>query len=124
MKRVICIATTIVIIAFLTVLALQLASVIDNRFSSNTLSAFDIISELSLYILVGILVVNVIVSYMVKKYSNISSNVTICLVYILLGTTIISVNTVIWVWTMTLGLTIILLLFQIDDIISSLKKSK
>lgn len=115
-ERVLYIFLGVIICSVWLVIILNLTKVISLYFSTETMNLFSSISEISLYILVCVLILNSFLYYLVKKYNEMYKNITISLVYLLLATTIISVNVMIWVWVLALGLTFLLLVLSVFDL--------
>lgn len=106
----------IITIAFLVAIILISNNTISLYFPTGIMNVFTAISEISLYILVFVLIVNSFLPYFVKKDKDRLKNITISLVYFLLATTIISVNVVIWAWIPAFGLTFLLFMLSIFDL--------
>lgn len=110
----------IIIVLFWTVLILQLAGVLSWYFPQKVMSIFSTISEISLYFIIVVLILNLIFTYVIRKYRERYEDrfikVILSSIYCLLAFTIISVNVFIFVWVIAVGLTAILFLFSIFDL--------
>lgn len=98
------------------VATLGLTGKINLYFSTEIMSVFSSISEISLYMLFCILAINTVLYCFVKKHKERFNNIITSFVYLLLATTIISVNVVIYVWVIALAVTILLLILSVFDI--------
>ncbi len=99
-----------------TILILLSFGIINSHFSDDTMHTFSRISEISLYCLSIVLFINFVLSKKKGKYKALFEKLTLSSVYLLLGLTIISVNVPIYIWSIAVSLTVILMLYSIIDI--------
>jgi hypothetical protein len=90
--------------------------VVSPFFNGSTMIVFNKISEVSLYSLTGLLFLNFIGSMVKGKLKKIFESITLSLVYLLLGLTIISVNVHVVVWSFAVSLTTFLTIYSVLDI--------